>query len=65
MAWADRATLLVGLFWAVSAFILMGGTQRPDLTLFQYLETFALFWGIPTLFVWIVFRLILGNKGAL
>lgn len=65
MAWADRATVILGLFWALAAFVLMGGTQRPDLTLFSYLQIFALFWGIPLAIAWVALRLVMGNRGSL
>jgi hypothetical protein len=52
------------MFWALFVFVMTGGTQRPDLGLLEHLWIVALCWAIPMAFVWIVLRLILGNRGA-
>lgn len=65
MAWADRATLILGLFWAPFVFMMMGGATRTDITLGTYLQIYALCLLIPLGFVWILLRLILGNRGSI
>lgn len=64
MAWAERATLIIGIFWALFVFVMTGGTQRPDLTLWAHLE--VLFWCmvIPLAPVWFILRLCFGNRGS-
>lgn len=64
MAWAERATLIIGVIWALLVFVFTGGTQRPDLGTGEHLWIFFLCWAVPLLPVWIILRLCFGGRGS-
>jgi polyferredoxin len=64
MCWADRTTLILGFLWG-SCLLLLLGPQNPYAFSTAWLEGFAFLFFLPTIALWIVLRLILGNRGAL
>ena len=62
MSWATRATLILGILWALltSPLIILFVQERPGPMLIH----FGIFEGIPIGATWLVLRLILGNRGS-